>query len=270
MKALRRIVKRLLLAVVALYLALVLLLYVFQRRIFYTPDPAPHTASELGLSGVRDVIIDTADGEKLRALYLPAAAPGRAVVLYLHGSRGRLPERAPRITLLGREGNGVLFVSYRGYSGSTGRPTQDGLLEDARASYDFLAREAPGRPIVAYGESLGTGIAVKVATERKVAGVILDAPYTTVAEAMKSMLPWLPIITLMKDQYPTTAWIAELRAPLLILHGDEDTRIPRAQAERVFLLAREPKRFVRVHDADHGDCLEHATEAVLGFVRSVE
>jgi hypothetical protein len=265
-----RIARRAALGLGALYALLVLLVYAFQRRLFYARDPAPHTAAELGLRGVRDVVIRTRDGEILRALYLPPAAPGRAVVLYLHGSRGYLPDRAPRIELLGREGHGVLFPSYRGYSGSTGEPTQEGLLEDARAAYDFLAAEAPGRKIVVYGESLGTGIAVKTAVTRPAAGVVLDAPYTTAPEVMKSMLPWMPILTLMKDRYPTVEWIGDLATPLLVLHGEDDTRVPAAQSRRVFDLAREPKRFVSVRGAGHGDNLERATAEVIGFLRSLE
>ncbi len=91
--------------------------------------------------------------------------------------------------LLAAEGNGVLFPSYRGYSGSTGQPTQDGLMEDARSAYGWLEREAPGGRIVLYGESLGTGVAVKIATERSAAAVVLDAPYTTAADAMANLLP---------------------------------------------------------------------------------
>lgn len=270
MKTLRRLALRALLVLAGLYALALVLLYVFQRKFFYTPDPSPHTAAELGLPGVRDVVIDTRDGEKLRALYLPPASPGRLAVLYLHGSRGHLPSRAHRVKLLGKEGNGVLLVSYRGYSGSTGSPTQDGLLEDARASYDWLAREAKGSKIVVYGESLGTGIAVKIAGERQVAGVVLDAPYTTVAEAVKHMLPWFPIIAMMKDQYPTVAWIRDMHAPLLILHGDDDDRVPLDESKRVFDLATGPKRFVAIPGADHGDCLENATGEVLSFLRSLE
>lgn len=261
---------RVLASLAALYVLLVVVVYAAQRKLYYPADTQPHTAAELDLSGVRDVIIDTPDGEKLRALYLPPAAPGRAVVLYCHGNRGRLPDRAHRIGLLGQEGNGVLFLSYRGYSGSTGEPSQQGLLTDARAAYDWLAREAPGRRIVLYGESLGTGIAVEIATERPAAGVVLDAPYTTLAEALKSHAPWLPVLTLVKDRYPTVDWIQSLRAPLLVLHGDDDASIPTAQAQRVFQLAREPKRFVAISGGAHGDCLERATADVLQFLRSVE
>ncbi|MFT3774460.1 MAG: alpha/beta fold hydrolase [Minicystis sp.] len=270
MPRLFRFARRAALALGALYALLVVLVYVFQRRLFYSGDPAPHTAASLGLDGVRDVVVPTRDGETLRALYLPPAAANRVVILYLHGSRGYLPDRAPRIKLLGRDGDGVLFLSYRGYSGSTGTPSQDGLLEDARAAHEFLGREAPGRKIVVYGESLGTGVAVKTGATLPVAGVVLDAPYTTAPEVMKSMLPFLPILTLMKDQYPTVQWITDLRAPLLVLHGTDDTRVPAAQSEQVFARAPGPKRFVSVPEAGHGDCLEGATEEVLRFLRSVD
>ncbi len=270
MKTIKRIALRALLAIAALYVVLLALLYFLQRKLFYNNrDPSSYTAASLGLSGVRDVVIETHDGEKLRALYLPAEA-GRATVLYLHGSRGYLPDRADRMKLLAAEGNGVLFPSYRGYSGSTGQPTEDGLMEDARSAYGWLVREAPGGKIILYGESLGTGVAVKIATERPAAAVVLDAPYTTAADAMANLLPWVPISALMKDQYRSIDWIKDIHAPLLVLHGDADRNVPIAQGERLFQLAPEPKRFIRIEGGEHGDNLEHANKEVVQFLRSVE
>jgi uncharacterized protein len=268
-KTIKRVAFRFVVAVVGLYVVLLGLLYFLQRRLFYSPDPLPHTAASLGLDGVRDVVIETHDGERLRALYLPAAA-GRATVLYLHGSRGYLPERAQRIKLLATAGNGVLFPSYRGYSGSTGEPTENGLMEDARSAYGWLAREAPGGRIILYGESLGTGVAVKIATERPVAAIVLDAPYTSVAAVMATLLPGVPVAALMKDQYRSIDWIKDIHAPLLVLHGDADRNVPIAQGERLFEQAPEPKRFLRIKGGEHGDNLERASKEVVQFLRSAE
>lgn len=269
MKSIKRIVLRAVMAVAALYVVLIGLLYLLQRRLFYNPDPSLHTAASLGLSGVRDVVIETHDGEKLRALYLPAEV-GRATVLYLHGSRGYLPERAGRMKLLAAEGNGVLFPSYRGYSGSTGQPTEDGLMEDARSAYGWLVREAPGGRIILYGESLGTGVAVKIATERPAAALVLDAPYTTVADVMANLLPCVPVSALMKDQYRSIDWIEDIHAPLLVLHGDADRNVPIVLGERLFQQAPEPKRFIRIKGGEHGDNLERASKEVVEFLRAAE
>lgn len=268
-KALKRIAARCLAAVVGLYLVLMGVLYFVQRMLLYGPDPVSRTAASLGLDGVRDVVIETRDGERLRALYLPAAA-GRATVLYLHGSRGYLPERAGRMKLLAAEGHGVLFLSYRGYSGSTGEPTEGGLMEDARAAYGWLAREVPGGRIILYGESLGTAIASKLATERPAVAIVLDAAFTTAADVMAPHLPFVPVSTLMKDQYRSIEWIKDIRAPVLFLHGDADRNVPIAQGERLFQEAPEPKRFIRIEGGGHGDNLERESREVLHFIRSIE
>jgi uncharacterized protein len=267
--AFKRWARRVAIGLVGLYVLLTLGLYVFQRKLFYSPDPASYTAAEQKLEGFRDVVISTSDGEKLRGFYKPAA-PGRVTILYFHGSRGAIPTHLERMKTLAAPGNGLLWLCYRGYSGSTGTPTEQGLTEDSRASYDWLSREARGGKIALYGESLGTAVAVRLAAEKPVAGVVLDAAFTTAAETMAVHLPMFPITLLMKDQYRSIDKIQEVHAPLLFLHGEKDWNVPLAMGQKMFQLAREPKRFVQSPEGEHGDNLENATAEVLQFFRSLE
>jgi hypothetical protein len=253
----------------AIYLALLGLVYTQQRRLLFPASPLRVTAAAAGLPDVRDVEIATADGERLVAWWKPPE-PGRALVLYFHGNGGSLLNRRDRVRLLTRDGRGILIVSYRGYSGSTGSPSEEGLREDARAARDWLNSYAPER-IVLYGESLGTGVAVRLATERQVGGVILDAPYTSTADIARGAFWYLPVALLMRDQFRSVDRIGAVRVPLLVLHGEEDAVIPIALSELLFKAANEPKRYLRLPGVDHVSVLESGgIDAVRSFLAEIE
>lgn len=250
---------------VATYVATVAALYIGQRSMVFLPDPAFHGAGALDLPGYRDVVVQTGDGERLVALYRPAD-PGRTTVLYFHGNRGSMPRLTRRLRALAAEGFGVLAPAYRGYSGSTGSPTEEGLAEDARSAFDWLARTAPGATVVVYGESLGSGVAVRLATERAFSALVLDAPYTSLPDVAAGRYPFVPVHWLMKDRFPSDARIAGIGRPLLIVHGDADGTVPFRLGERLHALAREPKRFIRIPGGNHGDNMQAAWDEVRAFI----
>ena len=199
-----------------------------------------------------------------------AAEAGRALIVYFHGNGGSLWNRRARANLLTGDGRGLLMVSYRGYSGSTGSPSEAGLHLDAEAAYRWLGSYSPDR-LVLYGESLGTGVAVRLATEKPVAGLILDAPYTSTADVARGRFPFLPIALLMRDQFRSVDRIARVHVPLLVMHGDRDGIIPIALSEALFKLANDPKRFVRLPGVDHVSVLEAGGLAfVQAFLAEVE
>jgi fermentation-respiration switch protein FrsA (DUF1100 family) len=246
----------------ALYAAVVLLFYLKQGALQYPASTECTTAAQAGLLGFEDVVLPTTDGERIVGWY-KAPQPGRAILLYFHGNAGTLRDRAGRARLLTEEGRGLLIVSYRGYSGSTGTPTETGLRTDARTAYDWLAQRFPAERIVLYGESLGTGVAVALATERRVAGVILDAPFTSAADVAGHHYRFLPV-WLLRDQYRSLDRIRDTRAPLLVLHGDQDGVVPFSLGERLFADAPEPKHFVRMPGGDHASNLENGGVEPVG------
>jgi hypothetical protein len=254
---------------VAAYAAVVLLFYLKQGALLYPASTERTTAAEARLSGFEDVVLPTPDGERIVGWYR-APQPGRAILLYFHGNGGSLADRAGRARVLTQDGRGLLIVSYRGYSGSTGTPTETGLRTDARTAYDRLAQRFPAERIVLYGESLGTGVAVGLATERPVAGVILDAPFTSATDVAGHHYRFLPV-WLLRDQYRSLDRIRDIRAPLLVLHGDQDGVVPFSLGERLYEHALEPKRFVRIPGGDHGSNLERGgLEAVRSFLAEAE
>jgi uncharacterized protein len=254
----------------ALYVAFVALLYMMERTFLYPASSYRTTAAEAGLAGFHDLTLTTADGERLVAWWR-APEPGRALLVYFHGNGGSLWNRRFRARLLTEDGRGLLMVSYRGYSGSTGTPTESGLREDARAAYAWASERVEPRRLALYGESLGSGVAVRLASERPVGGVILEAPYTSTADIAKLTYWFVPVELLMRDQFRSIDLIDNINAPLLVLHGERDGLIPIRLGQKLYDAAREPKRFVRLPGVSHVDVLEGGGLApVRAFLDEVE
>ena len=138
-------------------------------------------------------------------------------------------------------------------SGSTGQPTESGLIEDARAAYRFAAARYPAERIVLWGESLGTGVAVALAAEKPVSRLILESPYTSTLDVAAANYWFLPVRLLMKDQFRSDQRIARVKAPVLILHGEADGIIPIAYGERLYAMVPGEKRLVRFPSGGHND-----------------
>ena len=197
---------------------------------------------------------------------MPARAD-KPLVIYFQGNAEGMPARVSRFSWLIADGAGLLALAYRGYGGSTGRPSEQGLIRDAEAAYDFARARYPAERIVLFGESLGTAVAVALAAGHEVAGMILDAPFTSAAEVGAAAYPFAPVRWLMKDNSVPTSASRSVSAPLLVLHGEEDGIVPIRFGERLFALAREPKRFVRFPAGGHVDLDDHgAAQAVKEFL----
>ncbi len=257
-------------AVLVLYTCILAALFVKQRSLLYPASDRRTTAAEAGLGGFQDLILATADGERLVAWWRPPQ-PGKALVLYFHGNGGSLWSRRLRAHALTASGRGLLMISYRGYSGSTGTPTEAGLHMDARAAYDWIVRSYEPARLVAYGESLGTGVAVRLASEASLAGLILDAPYTSTADVASLTYWYVPVGWLMLDQFRSQDIITKVKAPILILHGTDDRIIPFTLGEQLYAAAPEPKRFIRIEGGSHTRNLEQGgMQAVDEFLAGVE
>ncbi|MGJ3263051.1 MAG: alpha/beta hydrolase [Salinarimonas sp.] len=238
------------------YAALVGALFLYQRPLQYPAPQGVASAAEAGADGFVDVMLETADGERIRAYFRPPE-PGRALVVYFHGNAGSIRQRAPRAAALAEGGRGVLISSYRGYSGSTGSPSEEGLIADGRAALAFARAHAPAELIVLYGESLGTGVVVALAAEVEVGAAVLDAPFTSAADVARTRYPFVPIGFLMHDQFDSAARIGAVDEPLLVMHGTDDPITPFAQGRALYEAAAEPKRFVGFEGEGHTRLLEN-------------
>jgi uncharacterized protein len=236
---------------VAIYGLAVVGLAVFQRRLLYFPDRRLTHPAEAGMSGVEELRLVTDDGEMLVAWHLPPRK-GHPLILYFHGNGGALVDRVPRFRMFAASGYGLLAVSYRGYGGSTGSPTQTGLMRDGEAAYrEARARGYESDHIVLMGESLGTGVAIALAATHEAAALVLDSPYSSAVDVAAVHYRMLPVRWLMFDRYRSDLAIRDVRIPVLIVHGDDDRVIPMNLARRLFERANEPKEFISVAGGGH-------------------
>ena len=178
---------------------------------------------------------------------------GKPVLLFFHGNAGNFgrPIRQTRFRALTQDGTGLFAVNYRGYGGSTGSPTEDGLAQDARAAYAAAVARFGAERLVGYGESLGTGVVVKLAAEVPLKAVILEAPYLSTVAVAQQLYPYVPVGLFMHDQFHSDRAIGKIKAPVLVLHGQRDGVIPFSQGEALFSLANPPKRFIRFPEGHH-------------------
>lgn len=254
--------KWILVLVVLGYGGLLALMYVFQRALMYFPDPARIPPAAAGLPQAEEVMLTSADGEKLIAWHVPPRGD-KPVVIYFQGNAEGLAARVGRFTWLTADGIGLLALSYRGYGGSTGMPSETGLILDAEAAYEFAAARYPTKRIIVFGESLGTGVATALAAEREIGGLILDAPFTSIADVGAAAYPFAPVRWLIKDAFRSDERIVRVKVPLLVLHGERDRIVPIAFGERLFALAREPKRMVRFPLGGHVNLDDFGAEAFV-------
>ena len=220
-----------------------------QRAFIYHPDTARASPS----NGFQTEQIRTPDGERIVGWWKPPALPGNGVVLYLHGKGGNLSDRTWRLRDLSNEGFGVLAIDWRGYGGSTGNPTEQGLNTDAEAAYDWVRLHTSDAKIAVMGESLGTGPAITLATKRPVVGLVLDSAYASILRLANLRMPLIPNAWLMVDTYRSEDRVAHIHAPLLMVHCDADAVIPITEARRLYAAAREPKTLVVLHGCAHVD-----------------
>ncbi len=227
--------------------------YLGQRRLMYFPDTRRVQPAAAGLANIEEVVIKAPDGVAL-VNWWGKAKHGQPTILYFHGNGGALVTRAPRFERFMGEGWGLFMMAYRGYGGSGGSPTQANNIADAVRAYDYLlAQGLKADQIILYGESLGTGVAARVAVGRRAAGLILEAPYTSTVAVGALQYPFLPVALGMRDRYETDQVIAAINMPLLVIHGARDSVIPAAMGRRLVEIAREPKRFVEFPAGGHSD-----------------
>jgi pimeloyl-ACP methyl ester carboxylesterase len=243
--------KTLMIAAALGYAGLLAVAYLFQRAIMYPAPQSVRTApAAAGYPQAQEHVLDTADGEKIIVWHVPPQA-GKPVVIFFHGNGEVIAWRVPRFRDLAAEGIGVIAVSYRGYGGSTGSPSEVGLIADGEAAYEFTTKLYLPERVALWGYSLGSGVAVALASKHPIGKLILEAPFTSAADIGAAAFPFLPVRWLLKDSFRSDERIGAVRAPLLILHGEKDTVVPIRFGERLLALAVEPKRMERFAQGDH-------------------
>lgn len=255
----------------AVYIIILAVMFVFQRNLMYLPNKQINTPQDYGLGDFSENFIKSADGTSLQ-LWEHAAAKDFPTVIYFHGNAGNLANRTGIYSALVQKGFGVIALSYRGYGKSEGAPSEQGLYDDARAAIAYATtrqKNIPLSQIILYGESLGSGVAVQMANEYKIGGIVLQSPYTSVATRAAEIYPFLPVQWLIKDRFDSIDKIASIKAPLLLFHGERDRTIPVAHGRAIFAKAPADKQVFYFSKVDHMDFDPHElSQHVLDFTVS--
>ena len=246
-------------------------MFVFQRSFLYFPDTHAIDLAAAGVEGLEVVRSQSGPGIELVHWYRAPTLQDGPVVVVFHGNAGDIGDRLPKYRGLLDAGFGLFLAEYRGYGGNPGRPDEAGLTADARSVMAALADLgiAPER-IVLYGESLGTAVAVKMAAEHHVAGLVLEAPFTSIAEVAQRHYWYLPVRLMLLDKWDVSGHVREVAAPILVVHGERDRVVPTVFGRRFFETAAEPKSALFHPEAGHNDLWEfpEVRSRVIDFVRA--
>lgn len=259
---------------IARWVLLVVAVYALSIRLvedgaIYFPERYPVGDWQPERSGleVEDCYFPAADGVLLHAWYVPARAD--FTLVFLHGNAGNITHRLDSLLRLRKLPASVLILDYRGYGRSQGKPSEAGLYLDAEAAYRYLieAKHVPAERLIVHGESLGTAVAVDLASRFPVAGLILEAPFTSARDVARRVIP-LPLAGfIIRAKFDSAAKIGAIKAPILMIHGERDTTIPPDLGRKLFAIAREPKFFLSLPEAEHNDIALAGGEAYLGRIR---
>ncbi|MDE1900808.1 MAG: alpha/beta hydrolase [Alphaproteobacteria bacterium] len=252
------------------YVVFIASLFVMQRDLMYFPDKARFVPSEWALSEMQPLEVTTEDGLHLTSWYRPAQARDKLTVVFFQGNAGHLGYRNYKVRPWLDAGYGVLMVGYRGF-GNPGEPSEEGLYMDAEAAINaVIAKGVPEGGLVFYGESMGTGVAVQMATEYAAAGLVLESPYTSVPDVGADRYPLVPVHWLLRDKFDSIDKIKSIHMPLLLLHGEMDQVVPIKFGKKLFAAANEPKQAYYVPDAGHNNVYNlKVQQIVLNFLNSL-
>jgi len=229
------------------YLSLVALLFIYQRNLQYLPSGNITKAP----AGFEEKILTTQDNIKILSWFC-APKKGEKIIVYFHGNAGNLSDRIEKFETFTKSGFGVLAISYQGYSGSEGTPSEAGLINDGKAALTFLLDQGfLPKDLILFGESLGSGVAVQLAAKFDVAAVILESPYASIAGVAQKTYWFVPVNLILKDKFDSAKYAAKISSPVLVFHGSADNVVPFSEGKKLFELIIAPKKFIEVQGAGH-------------------
>jgi len=251
-----------------LYLLALILFFGFQRSFLYFPSHKHIYLSDAHANtAFKEFTVRTEDGLTLIAWYAHATSRPFTIVFF-HGNGDCLFTASPLADPYIAAGYGFLLAEYRGYSGLPGSPTETGLYADARAYVKWLmAQGVKSENIILFGHSLGTGVAVQMAEEFHVGGVMLLAPYLSIAEMAQRDFPYFPAKYIALDRYQNDMKMKNLHAPVLIVNGARDQIIPPSEGRELYALANEPRQFYSVPSRGHNDCFDDFATISLDWLK---
>ena len=243
-----------LISAILIYLFFGLILFLLQRKILFNTSGIPKKPKEYGLNNVEEIMINTKDGQNLLSWY-SRPLNNNPILVYFHGNSFDIGERAYRIKRYIDRGWGVLLLSWRGYSGNLGKPTEKNLYLDAEAAIDWVKNKlnCDYKDIIIYGESLGSGVAVEFGTRYKFKSIILEAPFTSIIDIAKKRYFIYPVKQLIFDSFDNYSKIDKVKSPILIISGKKDEIVPHLHSKKLYSKANYPKEYLFIDEAIHNN-----------------
>ena len=225
---------------ILIYVVITVIVYFYQRKLLYHPF-SPQITGEGLVHNFETINFKTSDNFVLKG-WFHLKNSNKKTILFLHGNAGNLDNRIDKLNSLGSMDINFLIISWRGYSGNPGNPSEAGLYKDALSGIEWLNKKGISNDqIILYGESLGTAIATEVAQNKNFAGIILEAPFTSMVDMGQKIYPIFPVRFLLKDKYESKNKIKNIKSPILVLHGRKDKIVPFYMGEKIFEIANNPK-----------------------------
>jgi len=246
------------------YFVIILFVYFYQRSLLYHPSENNYLNNKINFS-YEEIFIETDENIKLKSWFIEKDLKKFKTILLFHGNAGNLFNRVYKLNELNKLDLNILLISWRGFSGNKGKPTEKNLYHDAGEAVKWLnSLGINNKDIILYGESLGTGVATELGKKNIFGGIILESPFTSIAKAAKIYYPYLPINLLLKDRYDSIDKIDKITKPVLIMHGMKDNIVPYEMGSELFQKANQPKESYFTKDDDH---MMNFNEKLLDTIR---
>ena len=244
-----------------LYLFFGLLLFLFQRRIVFNTSGHPGTPKDYNLFSTKTIQIPTEDRIQLLS-WFHLGSKKLPLLVYFHGNSFHIGDRAYRVQRYINQNWSVLLVSWRGFSGNKGKPTESNLYKDGEAVLKWISENTnfTNQKIVVYGESLGSGVAVELGIKYRFLSLVLEAPFTSIADIARKRYKIYPTTYLVKDKFDNISKISKLKSPLLIISGKKDEIVPHEHSIKLLNKATVIKKGVFVDEAIHNNLYDFGIE----------
>jgi len=260
--------KNLLLAVVGIivlgYLGICLYLFAEQRQLLFSPQATWQHAPAAG-SAYQPLSVSVPGVGMITDWWIPPRSANLPTLVFFHGNGSDRSDFVQQGDAFHRLGWGVLLASYPGYSGNPGAPTEATLTAAARASVAAVDNHVG--PVIVWGHSLGSGVAARIASEGRVAGLVLEAPYTSIVDVAADAYPYVPVRWLMRDRFDTEALLERIKVPVLIFHSTDDPQVPFRMGQRLAEQLGGRATFVRMEGAGHYPHARDLSDTVVRWAR---
>ena len=238
-------------SVVLAYFIIILFVYFYQRNLLYHPSENNYLNDKITFN-YEEIFIETDKNINLKSWFIKKDLNKFKTILIFHGNAGNLFNRVYKLNELNKLDVNILLISWRGFSGNKGKPTEKNLYHDAEEAVKWLNNQgAISKNIILYGESLGTGVATELGTSNAFGGIILESPFTSIANAAKIYYPYLPVNIILKDRYNSIGKIKNITTPILIMHGKKDNIVPQKMGLELYEKANQPKFSYFPENDDH-------------------